>query len=266
MRASADAWVSTSNVPVGTPRYCSATGSTAAGKDGAAGPAPAWRAGHQTRDGSGLGLAVARGGRGGAAAAGTGGGWGRGRGGGGGGGGGGGRRGRPRGRRSAADPWAAAVRAAARGPRPPGRAGSRTPQCPARSPPRRPARPRAAPPRRTPRQAHPPTEPVGLLAEPDTPSRPPFVAGRGLARDATRPERPQQGRSTSARVPDAATRRAGSHHMTPRQRRSARACGQAMTLGDPPALVPRDLCVTLPLGGAALRLRAVGSRGGAAHG
>src|SRR3954447_7166699 len=105
MRASADAWVSTSNVPVGTPRYCSATGSTAAEKYGAAGPAPAWRAGYQTRNGSVLGLA-----------------------GGGGGGGGGGGRPRTRAarrRRSAADPWAAAVRAAARGPRPPGRAGSR---------------------------------------------------------------------------------------------------------------------------------------------
>src|SRR3954471_12067345 len=59
MRASADAWGATSNVPLRTPRYCSATGSTAAEKYGAAEPAPAWRAGYQTRNGSVLGLAVA---------------------------------------------------------------------------------------------------------------------------------------------------------------------------------------------------------------
>src|SRR4051794_34421339 len=59
MRASADAWVSTSNVPVGTPRYCSTTGSTAAEKYGAARPVAAWRAGYQTRTGSVLGLPVA---------------------------------------------------------------------------------------------------------------------------------------------------------------------------------------------------------------
>src|SRR4051794_28025452 len=59
MRASADAWVSTSNVPVGTPRYCSTTGSTAAEKYGAERPAPGWRAGYQTRNGSVLGLPVA---------------------------------------------------------------------------------------------------------------------------------------------------------------------------------------------------------------
>src|SRR3954468_10239087 len=59
MRASADAWVSTSNVPVGTPRYCSTTGSTAAEKYGAGRPVAAWRAGYQTRSGSVLGSPVA---------------------------------------------------------------------------------------------------------------------------------------------------------------------------------------------------------------
>src|SRR3954447_8278117 len=59
MRASADAWVSTANVPVGTPRYCSTTGSTAAEKYGAGRPVAAWRAGYQTRNGSVLGSPVA---------------------------------------------------------------------------------------------------------------------------------------------------------------------------------------------------------------
>src|SRR3954469_3869797 len=59
MRASADAWVSTANVPVGTPRYCSTTGSTAADRYRAGGPATLSRAGYQTRTGSVLGLPVA---------------------------------------------------------------------------------------------------------------------------------------------------------------------------------------------------------------
>src|SRR4051794_7433908 len=59
MGASAEAWVSTSNVPVGTPSSCSTARWTGAEKYGAGRPAAAWRAGYQTRIGSVLGLPVA---------------------------------------------------------------------------------------------------------------------------------------------------------------------------------------------------------------